>query len=962
MKPKLKGTAPRASHRRSAAALGTAAVIAIALSGNLLGAGAREDAPVPGEPVAATPTQIAEDGSAGAREREGGSAAAGATYTTSADSSAPPASDKPTGTTPAPQSTSAPTHTTTAPAAGATSTTPASAGATSTTPASAGATSTTPAPTSTTPAPTSTTPSPTSTTPAPTSTTPAPTTTSPAAPAAAHPAPALPAPAPAPAPARPAPPTAPAPEPLPLAGVAGPPEDKHTGKACPSPTAAPRRRKRSSKSRAVLDAPGKGAAAGTAAAAAAERCRAAAARRPRRTTSPQRARERDRASKVTLRDSQGAPTDANPTMSLALPGPVPVGVPNFFIDKFRIPPFLLPIYQAAGIEYGIRWEVLAAINEIETDYGRNLNVSSAGALGWMQFMPATWKQYGTDANRDGRKDPFNPVDAIFAAARYLRAAGADQDLRRAIFAYNHADWYVDSVLMRARLIGGLPADLVGSLNGLTQGHFPVFAKARYADDLSERAVSRRAAQGANVANPVESEATRRGIDIFAKAGSPAIAVQDGTIVAMGRSERLGNYVRLRDVYGNTYTYAQLKKVARHVPVPKRKTQSRASVARELRLPRRDPKPTRAASAGRPTRTPALAPAPRSARKSASSAPAGVAKERLFANPSRRNAFENGGERQIAEAETALDAGRSLRSYFTGVYGLDAGDVALKPLVVGRRVIAGTILGRVGRTSEKIAPRLHFEIRPAGRGAPRIDPKPILDGWKLLESTAIYRAKGSNALVGTDAARASIGQILLMSKDALTRRVLDNPRIEIYSCGRRDIEAGGVDRRVLAALEFLAASGLRPTVTSLLCGHGYFTSSGNVSAHSSGNAVDIAKINGIPILGHQGEGSVTDITIRRLLTLQGTIKPNQIISLMKYPGTDNTLAMGDHADHIHLGFRPQYVPGTPDSRQLDAVLKPAQWIKLIDRLGRIDNPKVSVKPSKYAIQVPVPRASSGHRGE
>ena len=95
-----------------------------------------------------------------------------------------------------------------------------------------------------------------------------------------------------------------------------------------------------------------------------------------------------------------------------------------------MPPFLLPIYQAAGIEYGIRWEVLAAINEIETDYGRNLNVSSAGALGWMQFIPSTWKVYGVDANKDGRKDPYNPVDAIFAAARYLKAAGYENDVRR----------------------------------------------------------------------------------------------------------------------------------------------------------------------------------------------------------------------------------------------------------------------------------------------------------------------------------------------------------------------------------------------------------------------------------------------------------------------------------------------------------------------------------------------------
>ena len=81
------------------------------------------------------------------------------------------------------------------------------------------------------------------------------------------------------------------------------------------------------------------------------------------------------------------PTPANPTYTLAPAGAAKVGVPNFFIDKFRIPPFLLPIYQAAGTEYGVRWEVLAAINEIETDYGRNLNISSAGAEGWMQFLP-----------------------------------------------------------------------------------------------------------------------------------------------------------------------------------------------------------------------------------------------------------------------------------------------------------------------------------------------------------------------------------------------------------------------------------------------------------------------------------------------------------------------------------------------------------------------------------------------
>ena len=125
------------------------------------------------------------------------------------------------------------------------------------------------------------------------------------------------------------------------------------------------------------------------------------------------------------------PRPSNPGFVDVLPGPVHGhrASPTSSSASSACRPFLLPIYQAAGIEYGVRWEVLAAINEIETDYGRNLNVSSAGALGWMQFMPATWQMYGTDANKDGRKDPYNPVDAIFAAARYLKAAGYENDVR-----------------------------------------------------------------------------------------------------------------------------------------------------------------------------------------------------------------------------------------------------------------------------------------------------------------------------------------------------------------------------------------------------------------------------------------------------------------------------------------------------------------------------------------------------
>ena len=118
------------------------------------------------------------------------------------------------------------------------------------------------------------------------------------------------------------------------------------------------------------------------------------------------------------------------------------------------------------------WQVLAAINEIETDYGRNLSVSTAGAVGWMQFLPSTWKRYGVDANGDGYADPYNPVDAIFAAARYLHAAGASKNISQAIFAYNHATWYVQSVLLRAKLIGGMPNDARRRADGPRRGPLP----------------------------------------------------------------------------------------------------------------------------------------------------------------------------------------------------------------------------------------------------------------------------------------------------------------------------------------------------------------------------------------------------------------------------------------------------------------------------------------------------------
>ncbi|MFI0407779.1 lytic transglycosylase domain-containing protein [Actinomadura sp. 3N508] len=120
------------------------------------------------------------------------------------------------------------------------------------------------------------------------------------------------------------------------------------------------------------------------------------------------------------------------------------GRPSGYLDLYK---------QAATTCRGLSWTVLAAIGQVESDHGRNAGPSSAGALGPMQFMPATWKAYGVDGDRDGRADIMNPYDAIPGAAKYLCANGAGRggkQLYRAVYQYNHAHWYVQKVLSLAR--------------------------------------------------------------------------------------------------------------------------------------------------------------------------------------------------------------------------------------------------------------------------------------------------------------------------------------------------------------------------------------------------------------------------------------------------------------------------------------------------------------------------------
>jgi murein DD-endopeptidase MepM/ murein hydrolase activator NlpD len=155
----------------------------------------------------------------------------------------------------------------------------------------------------------------------------------------------------------------------------------------------------------------------------------------------------------------GAPLD----LSSLLPNPSWLSSGSGVVLVANKPPsFLVPIYKAAGRRYHIPWRVLASINALETDYGHNLSVSSAGAMGWMQFMPGTWRQWAVDANGNGHKDPYDPRDAIFTAGRYLHASAyrgtfkgrSRFSLRHGIYLYNHAHWYVEAVLLGAQLLGG----------------------------------------------------------------------------------------------------------------------------------------------------------------------------------------------------------------------------------------------------------------------------------------------------------------------------------------------------------------------------------------------------------------------------------------------------------------------------------------------------------------------------
>jgi cell wall-associated NlpC family hydrolase len=137
-----------------------------------------------------------------------------------------------------------------------------------------------------------------------------------------------------------------------------------------------------------------------------------------------------------------------------------------------IPPDDLMLYQEAGLAFDVPWKVIAGIGKVECDHGRNPDpacwqegkTNAAGAGGPMQFLASTWQTYGIAANGSGTPDRWNPADAILAAANYLKANGAPENIEAAVFAFNHSDAYVQQVLAWA----GLYASEYGPNSAATQ--------------------------------------------------------------------------------------------------------------------------------------------------------------------------------------------------------------------------------------------------------------------------------------------------------------------------------------------------------------------------------------------------------------------------------------------------------------------------------------------------------------
>ena len=392
-------------------------------------------------------------------------------------------------------------------------------------------------------------------------------------------------------------------------------------------------------------------------------------------------------------------------------------------------------------------------------------------------MPATWKQYGVDANDDGTQGPVQP------GRRDLRRRALPEGRRRRA---GHPQARLR--LQPRRLVRRLgaharAADRRPARRPRRLAHRPDRRatsrsppRRRYADDISPTQGRQEGQEGQRRQSRSRRARRRTGINIFAE-GRLAGHRRPGRPDRQDRQRRRASasFIQLHDAYGNTYTYGHLTKLAQHVPGAEAADASpQSQVAKELTLP----KPTRsrraragagearAGAARRRTRRPA------SPRRDAAApaAAAAVAKERLFANPTRPTRVRAPAASDAAASTAAPRSPAARRSSPTSpsVYGLEPR--RRRPQATSRsarKVIAGTILGRIGKTVDTDAPHVLFEIRPAGTRRPAH--RPEADPRRLEAARVdgdLPRAGQEPVLRRRRRRTPSIGQILLMSKETL----------------------------------------------------------------------------------------------------------------------------------------------------------------------------------------------------
>jgi len=238
--------------------------------------------------------------------------------------------------------------------------------------------------------------------------------------------------------------------------------------------------------------------------------------------------------------------------------------------------------------------------------------------------------------------------------------------------------------------------------------------------------------------------------------------------------------------------------------------------------------------------------------------------------------------------------RDLRRLHLKVLGLRRSEVVFKALKARRARDRGHDHRRVDKDRRAARPpRSPSRSSPPAR-RPQIDPKPILDGWKLLEAHRHLPRLRQEPLLGPRRQNPSIGQILLLSKVQLEQRVLADPPdhdLRLRPPGHPVAHHRPPPAR---AARVPAASGLKPYVSTLKCGHSYYGGRGGaVSEHTYGDAVDIGmESSGSPIAGHQARAR-SRTSRCGASSPSGTMQTNQVITLMNYAGVPYAWAQGDH---------------------------------------------------------------------